>query len=311
MTSPMPPNDEETGASPPPQPDPAPVAAEPVGAEPQSAPDAVPSKPVPPPWVPGPPQIHRHRNTEAVVQAAAKRFLDSAQRAVEKRDRFLVVLAGGSTPRELYRVLAEPPYRDRVPWRKTLFAFGDERCVPPEDESSNYRMAHEALLGPLEIPEDHVLRMKGEQIPAEAAQRYQVRLGDLFLLRPERRFDLILLGIGADGHTASLFPDTAALQEKERWVVANHVPALDEWRLTLTYKALNATSRILFLATGEQKAQVIAEAFGGLEHTPRHPCEGVVPRFGRREVLLDQAAASRLPVALKEPGPVGPDHEVG
>ena len=182
-----------------------------------------------------------------------------------------------------------------MPWQKTYFAFGDERCVPPDHEESNYRMARESLLDPLEIPGHRVLRMKGEQVPSEAAQRYEVRLGDLFLNRASRRFDLVLLGIGADGHTASLFPGTAALEEQERWVVANEIPRLGTWRLTLTFKALNAARRVIFLAAGEEKATVIAEAFGGLEHPAPHPCELVTPFHARREVLVDRAAASKMP----------------
>jgi 6-phosphogluconolactonase len=247
------------------------------------------------PWVPSPPQIFRYKDPRAIAEAAAKRFLDSAKRAVAKADRFVVVLAGGSTPRWLYRRLTGPPYRNGVPWSKTFFVFGDERCVPPDDEASNYRMVQETLFGPLEIPAVRVLRMKGEQNPVEAARRYEVRLGDLFLNRPKRRFDLVLLGIGADGHTASLFPGTAALEEQERWVVANEVPRLGAARLTLTLPALNTARRVIFQATGEEKAQVIAEAFGGVEHEARHPCELVAPPWGRREVLIDHAAASRVP----------------
>jgi 6-phosphogluconolactonase len=156
-------------------------------------------------------------------------------------------------------------------------------------------MARETLFDPLEIPELQVLRMKGEQVPAEAAQRYELRLSDLFLLRPRRRFDLVLLGIGTDGHTASLFPGTEALNEQERWVVANHVPQLDAWRLTLTFKALNSTRRVIFMANGEQKAQIVAEAFGGVEHPEPYPCERIAPVNARREVLIDRPAASRLP----------------
>lgn len=247
------------------------------------------------PWLPSPPQVHRYRDIPAIAEAAAKRFLDSAKRAVDKADRFIVVLAGGSTPRRLYQMLAAPPYDKRVPWSKTYFAFGDERCVPPDHEDSNYRMAHETLLGPLEIPEHHVLRMKGEQDPATAARRYEVRLGDLFLFRPKRKFDLVLLGIGPDGHTASLFPGTAALEETERWVVANEVPQLGVPRLTLTLPALNASRRVIFMATGEEKARVLAEAFGGVEHAEPHPCERVAPLHARREVLIDHAAASAFP----------------
>jgi 6-phosphogluconolactonase len=247
------------------------------------------------PWVPSPPQLFRYREPKALAEAAAKRFLDSAKRAVAKADRFIVVLAGGSTPRRLYRRLTGPPYRDEVPWSKTFFVFGDERCVPPDDEASNYRMVRETLFAPLEIPAVRVLRMKGEQLPVEAARRYEVRLGDLFLNRPKRRFDLVLLGIGADGHTASLFPGTAALEERERWVVANEVPRLGGSRLTLTLPALNTARRVIFLATGEEKARVIAEAFGGVEHEAPHPCERVAPAWGRREVLVDHAAASLMP----------------
>ena len=187
-----------------------------------------------------------------------------------------------------------PPYRERVPWDKTFFVFGDERCVAPDDEASNYRMAKETLFDPLEIPTHRVLRMKGEEKPADAARRYEVRLGDLFLTRPSPGFDLVLLGVGPDGHTASLFPGTEAVDETERWVVANHVPRLDSWRLTLTFPALNKAKRVIFLATGEGKAQVIAEAFGGVEHAEPYPCERVTPLHARREVLVDHDAASMM-----------------
>jgi 6-phosphogluconolactonase len=253
------------------------------------------------PWLPSPPQIHRYKSSEAVAEAAAKRWVDSARRAVDKSDRFIVVLAGGSTPRSLYRLLTETPYRERVPWHKSYFVFGDERCVPPDDETSNYRMVRETLFDPLEIPEVRVLRMKGEQVPAEAARRYEVRLGDLFLNRSNRHFDLVLLGVGPDGHTASLFPGTAAVEEKERWVAANHVPRLDAWRLTLTVPALCSARRIIFMATGEAKARAIAEGFGGVEHETPHPCEMIAPPHVRREVLIDHAAASLIP----QDGPSG------
>jgi 6-phosphogluconolactonase len=220
--------------------------------------------------------------------------LDSAQRAVHRSGRFLLVLTGGSTPRPLYQRLTEAPYRAQLPWSKTLFVFTDERCVAPDNEASNYRMARETLLDPLGIPPERVLRMKGEQPPADAARRYEVRLADLFLGERHRHFDLVLLGIGADGHVASLFPGTQALAEQERWVAANHVPKLDAWRLTLTLAALKSGRRILFLATGQEKAKVTAEAFGGLEHGEPHPAELVSPLHGRREVLVDREAASLL-----------------
>ena len=167
--------------------------------------------------------------------------------------------------------------------------------MAPDDEQSNYSMAKQTLFDPLEIPEHQVFRMKGEQAPAEAASRYAVRIGDAFLGREARQFDLVLLGVGRDGHTASLFPGTEALEEGERWVVANHVPRLDQWRVTLTYPALCSARHVVFLATGEEKAAIVAEAFGGLAHEPPHPCERVVPHSGRREILVDMPAAARLP----------------
>lgn len=247
------------------------------------------------PWAPSPPQIYRYKDAEAVAEAAATRYLDLAKRAVQKNDRFIVTLAGGSTPRLLYKRLTESPYREKVPWKKTYFVFGDERCVAPDDEASNYRMVRETLFEPLEIPDYRVLRMKGEQTPSDAARRYGVRLNDLFLGLPKRHFDLVLLGLGTDGHTASLFPGTTALEETESWVAANEVPQLGEWRLTLTFKALNSARRVIFLVTGEQKARVVAEAFGGLEHDVPYPVERVAPLHARREVLVDLEAASLVP----------------
>jgi 6-phosphogluconolactonase len=246
-----------------------------------------------PPWLPSPPQIHRYLGPAEVAAAAAKRFVETAKRAVDQTDRFVVVVSGGSTPRPLYRLLTESPYRESVDWGKTFFVFADERAVPPDHEDSNYRTLREALFDPLAIPAHNVLRMKGEQNPVEAARRYEVRIGDLFLSQPRRNFDLAVLGVGADGHTASLFPGTSALDEQERWVVANEVPQLGAWRITLTFPALDAARRVLFLATGEEKAPVIAEAFGGAEHAEAHPCERVLPR-GRRDVLIDHAAAALL-----------------
>jgi 6-phosphogluconolactonase len=251
--------------------------------------------------------VHRFKTVDAVADAAAKRFLETAQRAIEKFDHFNVVLAGGNTPRLLYQRLAEEPYRSAVPWARTFFVFGDERCVQPDDEASNYRMVRQSLFDPLEIDEHHILRMKGEEAPADAARRYEVRLGDLFLIRPKRSFDLALLGIGTDGHTASLFPGTGALEETERWVVANHLPLADEWRVTLTFPALNSAGRVLFLATGESKAQIIAEAFGGLPHETTYPCERVSPPGARREALVDADAASRIPARTGSGGEMPAD----
>ena len=234
-------------------------------------------------------------DAEAVALAAADRFLAAALEAVQERGRFVVVLSGGSTPSRMYRKLASDPLRSRIPWGQTVVLFGDERHVGPNDEQSNYRTAREALLDRVPIPPDRVHRMRGELEDAEASSAaYESILHGLFPDAHAPRFDLLLLGIGEDGHTASLFPGTEALEESSRWVAANHVPKLDGWRITLTFPALCAAREICFVITGENKARVVAEAFGGLPHPTVHPCERVVPVEGHRVILVDREAASQL-----------------
>lgn len=231
----------------------------------------------------------------SVAEAAAEMFAAAAERAVEDRGRFTVALAGGRTPQTLYRRLAEREFADRIPWDAGWYAFGDERCVAPDHPDSNFRAADDALLAHVSIPPDRVLRMPGElEQPSRAAFFYEQRLRELFPGEPWPRFDLVLLGLGADGHTASLFPGTDALLERERWTTANWAPALDAWRLTLTLPVLCAAREILFVVTGRDKAQAVAEAFCGAPHEPPHPAELVVPTDGAREVLVDAAAAALL-----------------
>ena len=233
--------------------------------------------------------LRLERDADAVARAAAELFAASAHEALGRAGRFVVALAGGSTPRRLYEHLADEPHRSRLPWGATVVLFGDERCVAPDHPASNYHMAREALLDHVALAPENVHRLRGELDPAEAAHDYEA------LLRREPRIDLLLLGIGADGHTASLFPGTTALEERDAWVVANHVPQLGEWRLTLTLPALSAARQVVFLATGASKARVVAEAFGGAAHPLVHPCELVVPADGERVVFVDREAAAGLP----------------
>lgn len=239
-------------------------------------------------------RIRRLESEEAVAEAAAERFAASAESAVSRADRFVVALSGGATPIPLYRRLTEKPYRDEVPWRRTYFLFSDERCVPVESGESNHARASEHLFGPLEIPAHHVFRMKGEQNPVDAARRYEVRLGDLFLGDGDRRLDFALCGVGEEGRIAALFPECDALAERERWVVAQPVPGKPTTRLTLTLPALDSARRLTMLVTGARKAEIVARAFGaGAEASL--PCRRLTLPRGRIEVLLDGAAASRLP----------------
>jgi 6-phosphogluconolactonase len=229
----------------------------------------------------------------ALAEAGAREFSRAASDALDDRGIFRVVLAGGSTPRALYTRLTRAPFRRSIRWDRVRFFFGDERCVPPDHERSNYRMARETLFDPLKIPARHVLRMKGEEDPTRAAREYERAIRRQFSGRPAR-FDLILLGLGHDGHTASLFPSTAALAERRRLVAANSVPKFSEWRLTLTFRALNAARRVVFLVSGSEKAGVAAKILNKRRGYRDLPASAVSPRRGTLLWLLDEAAASKL-----------------
>ena len=207
----------------------------------------------------------------------ARRLADAVRTTVASRDACVVSLCGGSTPAPVYAALAGM----QLPWDRVWWTFGDERCVPPEDPASNYRMVRSALFEPAGIPAEQVLRMTGEFDPATAAADYAARLGDLAhrLGHPGGRLvhDLALLGMGDDGHTASLFPGTAALAETEADVVANLVPKFGAWRLTLTYPALNRSRAVWFLVNDPRKRAVLdAVRAGG----SGYPAEGVRPTSG-------------------------------
>lgn len=226
---------------------------------------------------------------EELAAEATELVAEASCRAVTDRGRFSLVLAGGSTPRRLYGALAVEP---RFRWRETLFLFGDERCVPPEHPRSNYGMVRQSLFEPLGLPDRQVRRMEGELDPGEAAERYQRALQNTVGDDP---FDLVLLGLGADGHTASLFPGTTALDETRRRVVANHVPQLHEWRLTLTLPALTSAREILFLVSGADKAEILAEVLDNRPGESTYPAQRVLRESSRRTVLCDRAAAAKLP----------------
>ncbi len=237
-----------------------------------------------------------------VAQEGARRFADLAGRAIAESGRFTVALSGGSTPRTIHQILAGPPYGDRIDWSKVYIFFGDERCVPPDDAESNYRMAKETLLSQGSIPPDHVYRMRGELDPNQAAAEYAGELQKFFELKeghgpsPENfpRLDLIFLGMGPDGHTASLFPETAALQERSKPVTANHVPKLNTDRLTLTAPSINRAANIIFLITGDSKAAALKEVLEG-EYQPQiYPSQLIQPGQGKLTFLVDEAASAKL-----------------
>lgn len=238
-------------------------------------------------------EVHVLPDAAALAEAGAREFARAAIEAIDGQGVFRVVLAGGSTPRALYARLTRASRRRSIRWDHLRFFFGDERCVSPDHERSNYRMAREALLEPLKIPARHVLRMKGEEEPARAARAYEEAIRRQFSGRAAR-FDLVLLGLGEDGHTASLFPATEALAERRRLVAANYVPKYSEWRLTLTFRALNAARRVIFLVSGPEKAAAAAKILKKRRGYQDLPASAVFPRRGTFLWLLDEAAASRM-----------------
>jgi 6-phosphogluconolactonase len=229
-----------------------------------------------------------------LARAAAEHIVGLASEALLARGRFAVALSGGSTPRATYALLATDEVASRVDWGSVHVFWGDERCVPPDHPESDYRMAREALLDRVPIPPENVHRMRAELDPAQAADDYERTLRTFFAGQEAGRFDLVLLGMGEDGHTASLFPGTHALDERERWVVANHVNTLDAWRITLTPPILNAAAHVTFLVTGQKKSETLRRVLNGPRQPEVLPAQLIQPTSGRLTWLVDEAAASLL-----------------
>jgi 6-phosphogluconolactonase len=222
----------------------------------------------------------------AVAREAADRFVALARSAIASHGRFTVALSGGSTPKLLYEQLITRS----IAWQHVHVFWGDERCVPPDHPDSNYGMAQRALLSHVDIPSPNVHRLRGELDPAQAAQAYEDDLCSVFGTRP--RFDLILLGLGADAHTASLFPQTPALHEQQRWVVAQYVEQLQANRLTLTPPIINQAAHVIFLITGSDKAAVLRSVWHGPYDPARFPAQIVMPTSGRVTWLVDQTVVN-------------------
>lgn len=238
-------------------------------------------------------------NNETLFHAAAEEFARLAEKSVKDTGAFFVALSGGSTPRGLYALLADPsePYHARVPWDRVHVFWSDERWVPLDHADSNYRMAFDTLLSRAPIPADRIHPMPvGNPTPAETAEEYELTLSATFQTRPDEwpRFDLILLGMGADGHTASLFPGSSLLEERERKVGACHIPKLDADRMSMTFPLINSARRILLLATGAEKAEAVRSAIEGAAEEPGLPVQSIAPVQGRASWFLDEAASSSL-----------------
>lgn len=244
-------------------------------------------------------ELRKLTTPQDLFQAAADEVLHAAADAIAQRGRFTIALSGGSTPRNMYALIAANA-SSNLPWEKMFFFWGDERHVPPNDPESNYRMANEALLSKVPVPPANVFPVPAENPDADAAaQAYEETLRKFFTLSPSDfpRFDLILLGLGPDGHTASLFPETAALHEKSRLVVANWVEKMKTSRITFTLPVLNAARCVAFLVSGADKAQVLHEVLEGKAPAEKYPSKLVRPTDGKLIWFVDRAAASELSTA--------------
>lgn len=237
-------------------------------------------------------------NPEAIAETAAAEFLRAADEALREKGVFYVALAGGSTPKALYTLLSKNPVlQAKVPWSKTQFFFGDERHVAPDDKESNFRMANEAMFSVARVDARQIYRIKGEEPDAAtAAQGYEQDLQAAFRLADGQlpRFDLVLLGMGPEGHTASLFPGTKALKEEKRLVAHNWVGKLFTDRITLTPPVLNNSARVLFLVHGAEKAPALKAVLEGPYEPEQLPAQMIQPRRGSVLWLVDPTAASML-----------------
>jgi len=237
------------------------------------------------------------RNAAELAQQAAQLILTQSQLGVARNNLFTIALSGGSTPKRLYELLADPTqqFRSQLPWDCIHFFWTDERHVPPDHPDSNYRMVREAMLVRAPVPPTNVHRMLSEKPNAsEAANDYESQLRDFFHLPAGElpRIDFALLGLGPEGHTASLFPDSEVLQETQRWVAAPWIAKLNSYRLTMTLPVLNNASTVVFLVSGSEKAEILREVLKG--EPDRFPAQRINPTNGALSWLVDENAASKL-----------------
>lgn len=240
----------------------------------------------------------------SLAQRAAGHMVEAIEQAVAARGRARIAISGGSTPKSTFQLLGDPaqPWRARMPWERLELFWVDERCVPPDHPDSNYRMTREALLDHAPLAPAQIHRIEGELDPEEGAARYESGLRNAFRLEGAETpvFDLVQLGMGPDGHTASLFPHTAALHELGRLSVANHVENKDAWRITLTWPVINHARQVFFLIGGAEKAAILRQVLLGPRDVERLPSQLIHPSSGILTLILDRAAASQLPATDAE-----------
>ena len=234
------------------------------------------------------------KNSDELSVKFADWMVEYINEVLSKQDRFTIALSGGSTPKKLYQLLASDKYKNRINWSQLHFFWGDERCVPPDHPDSNYRMADETLLSKVPIPRENIFRIPAEDEDHErAAASYSETLRK-FSAQEWPGFDLVFLGMGADGHTASLFPDTTALRVNDRIAVANYVEKFQSWRITLTAGSINKSRNIIFLVAGADKAPALKEVIEGPLNPELYPSQLIEPSHGSLLWMVDEAAAKLL-----------------
>jgi 6-phosphogluconolactonase len=232
-------------------------------------------------------------NPESLSEAAARLFVKRSRHAIQIQNRFNVALAGGHTPEHTYQILSQPPFSDQVPWAKVHVFWGDEHCVPLDDPRSNAHMAHQALLDRVPIPPDQIHPIRCVQNPQQAAKEYESLLRNFFAGGPPR-FDLVLLGLGENGHTASIFPGTPAVDEKERWVLAVFVTEQSMWQITMTPPLINQAAMVAFLVAGAIKARVLRRVLDGPFKPRSLPAQLIQPTSGGLDWIVDEEAYREL-----------------
>jgi 6-phosphogluconolactonase len=230
----------------------------------------------------------------ALARAAAEQVITLGNAAILTAGRFSIALSGGSTPRTMFGLLASEEFASRIDWSKVHLFWGDERCVPPDHPDSNYLMTRETLIDNISIPAENIHRMHGELPPEAGAAAYVDALKAFFGTADFPHFDLILLGMGDDGHTASLFPGTAAIHEEARWAIAHYVEKVNMWRITLTPPVLNAGKTVAFLVAGKDKAERLASVLRGPHQPDVLPSQIIAPTSGQLYWMIDTAAAERI-----------------
>lgn len=237
-------------------------------------------------------------DAQFLAQAAVERFIEVVEGAILARGIASVALSGGSTPQMLYKLLASEPFSEQVDWARVHFFWGDERCVPPDHPDSNYYRAKTVMLDFIPVPPENIHRIPAEQKPEQAAEQYEETLLRFFSSlateaeRSQASFDLVLLGMGEDGHTASLFPGTPAVQELTRWVAAQYVDKLAAWRISLTPAILNRARHVIFLVSGSGKRDALQRVVYGSYQPERYPAQVIRPEQGHVLWLVDEDAAS-------------------